>query len=316
MFSSPLFSSLVALVASAVAVSAAPALSVWTWTFNADVYGLENLEVTTTIVNTGDETLKLLHDPHGVLDNFPENSFSITDAAGSRPSFVGARVNHAFGYLQNLYADVSGSSRSSSALDPPVASMIPGCSLFSLLVLSSMSLMTVGGSYRSLLTLKSHEIITPVSAAYDFTQSGPGYYSIEPSNLFTYLDADGTLKNLYATVEDVAEVGLSGTLAIPRVRSKRVPFINCSLDKQSTISTAAASAQAYASEAYSYLRGISGGTPRYTEWFGLYTPPRKSIVENHFQLISSRSFSSFTYDCAPPKCKNPGVSAYVCPYIF
>src|SRR6266478_4831707 len=101
-------SSLVALFASAVAVSAAPGLTVWTSTSNTNVHGLENLKVTTTIFNTGDETLKLLKDPHGVLDSFPENSFSITDAAGSRPSFVGARVNPAFGYLPNLCAHVSG----------------------------------------------------------------------------------------------------------------------------------------------------------------------------------------------------------------
>ena len=92
MFSSSLRASLVALVASAVAVSAAPGLVIKTPTSSLDVGGLENLKVTTTVINTGDETLKLLNDPRGVLNSFSENSFSITDAAGSRPLFKGAKV--------------------------------------------------------------------------------------------------------------------------------------------------------------------------------------------------------------------------------
>ena len=42
----------------------------------------------------GDETLKLLKDPRGALRPFPENTFSITDATSSRPSFNGAKVDH------------------------------------------------------------------------------------------------------------------------------------------------------------------------------------------------------------------------------
>jgi len=76
MFSSSVRASLVALIASAVAVSAAPGLSLKTSTHDANVDGLENLKVTTTIINTGDETLKPLNDPRGVLDPFPENSSS------------------------------------------------------------------------------------------------------------------------------------------------------------------------------------------------------------------------------------------------
>jgi len=38
---------------------------------NVNVNRLEELKITTTITNTGDETLKLLNDPCGVLDPFP-----------------------------------------------------------------------------------------------------------------------------------------------------------------------------------------------------------------------------------------------------
>jgi len=142
MFSSSLRASLVALVASAVAVSAAPGLAVKTSTSNLNVYGLENLKVTTTVTNTGDETLKLLNDPRGVLNSFPENTFSITDSAsGSHPLFKGAKVNRPSGFLKNPCAHAS--SRSSSAPHMLLALMIPALSPFSLLAPPSMLLMIV-----------------------------------------------------------------------------------------------------------------------------------------------------------------------------
>ena len=89
-----MFSSLLALVVSAIAVSAAPGLTLKTTTPTVNVDGLQNLKVTTTVTNTGDGTLKLLNDPRGVLNSFPENSFTVTNPSGSSPSFTGAKVNH------------------------------------------------------------------------------------------------------------------------------------------------------------------------------------------------------------------------------
>jgi len=94
MFSSFLCASLIALIASATSVSAARSLTLKTSTPDVNVSGLENLKVTATITNTGDVTLKLLNDPRGVLNTFPENSFNIANPVGSRPSFHGAKVNH------------------------------------------------------------------------------------------------------------------------------------------------------------------------------------------------------------------------------
>ena len=82
MFSSSICASLVALIASAVIVSAAPGLTLKTSIPNVNVDGLESLKVITTVTNTGDETLKLLNDPRGVLESFPENSFTITAVDG------------------------------------------------------------------------------------------------------------------------------------------------------------------------------------------------------------------------------------------
>ena len=152
-----------------------------------------------------------------------------------------------------------------------------------------------------------------VSSAYNFTLSGPGQYSIEPSNLFTYVDANGTLKDLRATVVDVAAVNLSGTLAISPVHDQRTGFIGCTAIRQSQINAAASGAQTYARSAYYYLLGISSGLARYTTWFGSYVTARKNTVQNHFRLINSRQFSSFTYDCT---CKKADTFAFVCACIF
>ena len=95
MLSLCLYAPLAALITYVAAVVAAPSLVVRT-SFNSNlrnVEGSNNLKVTTTVVNTGGRTLKLFNDPRGVLDPFPENTFSITNATGFRPPFNGAKVN-------------------------------------------------------------------------------------------------------------------------------------------------------------------------------------------------------------------------------
>ena len=150
-------------------------------------------------------------------------------------------------------------------------------------------------------------------AAYNFTRSGAGDYTIEPSNLFTYVD--GTPKNLYATIKDIVEVKLSGNLAVSRLLHKRTTFTNCSPISQSQLNIAASNAQKYAINAYSYIKGVLGpsSTPRYTTWFGTYTQHRKDIVQYHFGMIRSNKFSSFTYYCT---CPDSSIYSYVCVYIF
>lgn len=92
MFSSALRSTLLALVASAVTVSAVPGLTLKL--SGADkVDGIDNLKVVATLVNTGDETLKLLNDPRGPLSKLPTATFRVShDESGVAPAFTGAKV--------------------------------------------------------------------------------------------------------------------------------------------------------------------------------------------------------------------------------
>ena len=150
-----------------------------------------------------------------------------------------------------------------------------------------------------------------MTKAYDFTKSGTGEYSVHPSNRFTIIDADGTPKDIYATVGKTAKIKLSGNLPAPRVHNKRATYDSCSSDEQLQLDTAAEDAQTYANETYSYIADISNSTTRYTTWFGEYDESRKDIVENHFELINGNDFSNFTYDC---NCTDVDTFAYVCEY--
>lgn len=73
-------------------------------TADVDIGGL----TTTTVSDTGGKEIKLLKDPRGILDSFPEDSFTITNSTGSHPSFNGAKVSRASCYLANLRADAFG----------------------------------------------------------------------------------------------------------------------------------------------------------------------------------------------------------------
>ena len=175
-----------------------------------------------------------------------------------------------------------------------------------------MSLTIVSGRLDHRRLSISSRNITLVSTAYNFTGSGAGAYSIQPSTLFTFVGADGTLNDLDATVEHV-EVDLSGTLAVSRTFDKRATFNGCSATQQSQINSATSGAQKYAASALAYISGVSSATTRYTSWFGVYDAGRKATVQSHYTSISSHQYSSFTYDCT---CTDSNTYAYVCAYIF
>jgi len=150
----------------------------------------------------------------------------------------------------------------------------------------------------------------PVSTAYNFARSGAGNYSIEPSNLFTYVGVGGTLKDLYAAVEDIAEVRLSGNLVVPRALDKRGTMIGCSLYQELDIYLAALKAEIYAKNACCFLDSIDDRKPppRHTRWFGKYTFLRKVKVQETFKRMIDYIFGTWSYNCS---C-DENVIAYVC----
>ena len=157
----------------------------------------------------------------------------------------------------------------------------------------------------------------PVSVAYDFTQAGTGNYTITPSNFFTYVDADGALKDLYATVDGVAKVELFSELAVSRhVHDKRATFAFCYPGERDDILAAADAAQDIVDATYDYVEALSKRTDRFKTWFGPFDATSKSVVLGFFQEVRNEfPFLYLTYNCSC-EYNQPGVIAYTSTHTF
>ncbi|KDQ16122.1 hypothetical protein BOTBODRAFT_43700 [Botryobasidium botryosum FD-172 SS1] len=260
-------------------ILAAPGLSL-TVSAPSAIEDVDALKVTTTLTNTGTETLKLLNDPNSVLTpQWKTRTFDITgQSSGAVPSFKGVKVKWV-------------PTQAAAAHD--YTTLAPGQTL----------------------TLQ-HDL----AGRFNFTSSGPGAYRFSPSNTFTTVSATGELSSIQAATTAPLPLTVTGKLAPTTLLApeapplgKRATFRSCSASQQTSINTAVTSAQTYATNAYNYLAGISSGTTRYTTWFGPYDATRKSTVQTHFNNIRNSGISSYTYDCS---CTDSGTYAYVYPDTF
>lgn len=262
-----------ALLASALSVAGAPSLSLKVEGSTA-VENIDNFQVNTIITNDGDETLRILNDPNGPLSKLPANTFSITNSQGAGAAFSGIKAK----YVPKVAAEAGA-----------FTTLAPGASI------------TV-----------AHDL----SEAYNLTATGVDTYEIEPANLFQIVESSGEISSLRAKVTKTHHARVGGRLAKVKPTTtleRRASYVSCSAARQTALVSAASAAQSYATNARSYLSGISSGTSRYTTWFGTYTSARKSTVQSHFNAISGNTFSSFTYDCT---CTDSGTYAYVYPDSF
>ncbi|KAI0830740.1 peptidyl-Lys metalloendopeptidase [Trametes gibbosa] len=271
MFSSAIRTALVALAASAVAVSAERGLSLKVSGPEA-VDGVNNLKVTTTLINTGDETLKLLNDPRSPLNALPANTFDITTDSGASPSFVGVKVKYVPGKVAK------------SANENAFTVLAPG---------------------------ESVSVVHDLSAAYNFTLPGAGKYTVEPVNLFHFVDPETNEAVPIRADTETHVAAVKGKLAVTRPTptiTKRATYSGCSTSQKSALASAAPAAQSYAANAYSYLSTHTAASPRYTTWFGAYTSSRHSTVLSHFSNLNGNDYTSYTYDCT---CTEADTYAFV-----
>ncbi|KAK0228984.1 peptidyl-Lys metalloendopeptidase [Armillaria fumosa] len=270
MFTSSVRSFLYTLCLSAAVVSAAPGLSLSV--SGADsVVDVENLSVSVTLTNTGDTTMKILNDPSSILSQaFATNTFAIDSASGS-PSFVGMKVKYNPSSVVKKNRD------------------------------QSFTLLTPGDSVT---------VDHALANAYNFTGSGETSYTITPSTLFYYIDADSNeLMTINAKIAQKHTAKLSGTLAVARRELyKRIAYNNCSTSEESALVSAAAAAQTYAEDAQAYLDENTSSTTRYTTWFGTYTSSRHTEVLSHFSNMLDHPYADYTYDCS---CTETDTYAYV-----
>jgi len=161
-------------------------------------------------------------------------------------------------------------------------------------------------------------VITPVSAAYNFTSSGVGNYSIKPSNLFTHVGVGGTPKEIYATVEEIAEVRLSGNLAVSRVLDKRESArLGCSDMRTVIINGVIEIAHIYVDGAIGFIDAMNRADPplRWTTWFGRGHSCRITRIRSVFWLMQDHDvmdgeyggIRTVNFDC---NCNRPDVVTY------
>ncbi|THU90098.1 peptidyl-Lys metalloendopeptidase [Dendrothele bispora CBS 962.96] len=269
MFSSTLRTALVALCLSAISVSADLTLKV---SGPEAAAGVDNLKITTTFTNTGDEALHLLNDPRSPLTSTATDSFRITSSSGASPAFKGLKIKYSPEYAAK------------SNVSDVVTVLAPGQSL---------------------------DVEHDLSSAYNFTSSGEDTYEIEALNKFFVVDPSTLeVSEIHASQDSAHQSKLTGTLSVSSKRAinKRASFVGCSSSEQSQVNSAVSAAATYANNARDYLSSHTSSTTRYTTWFGTYTSSRHSTVLTHFTNMAAQGYSGYTYDCT---CTESGVFAFV-----
>ncbi|KAK7016380.1 hypothetical protein VNI00_018921 [Paramarasmius palmivorus] len=280
-FCANLQSALIGLCLSAIAVSASRGLSL-SVSSPENVDGIKNLKVVASLQNTGDETLKILKDPRGVLSTLPTEAFGITDIQGVTPSFNGVKLKFV--------------PEHAAKLEESIVVLEPGKSIEVEHDLSS-----------------AYNFTLPGEGLYDI-HADNFFQIIDP--------ATNELTELRANQETSSQVNIKGELVIDlpdldvgldldlglghpdseaagthlEKVEKKATYKHCSATQKSQIADAATAAAKYASSASSYVHSLSSGTDRYTTWFGTYTAARKKKVAKNFKAIKGYAFSGETYD--------------------
>ena len=296
------------------------------------VWDVSHFDVSTRIINTGDETLRLLNDPRTPLSPFATNSFVVTNSNGLYPSFNGARVQ----YLPHIVARRSGEG-----------------SLFTVLAPGEFVDVLHEGRSSTFTTRvpNSCHCCNSVGRYYNFTSSGPGSYTFIPVNIFNVLEDDGSVGVIAAEIipatarisgklfsdEGLGTNSLGGVVLVKKRAiqfGKRINFMSCDAAwERADLNTAASDSDTACLNAVTYLHNNPRGSDLETTWFGTFDQTRHQKILNTLQVrqarcypavksleqgsdLSGRSqslvgaFTGWTYDCS---CSNSQIYAYVVP---
>lgn len=72
------------------------------------VDAIKDFKVDAILTNTGDEILKLLHNPSSLLSKMPTDSWALSHPSGKTPSFVGVKVRSTAAFKTLPLTDVTG----------------------------------------------------------------------------------------------------------------------------------------------------------------------------------------------------------------
>ncbi|KAK0201350.1 hypothetical protein DFS33DRAFT_1346499 [Desarmillaria ectypa] len=251
---------------------------------------VSNLEVVTTIVNSGDETVKLLNDPRTVLSSWATESFTVINSAGISADFTGVAVR----YIPSVAAK-KGANHAFTVLAP-------------------------GESFSV-----THEL----GNYFNFTNTGESTYTITPLSAIQAVEDDGTLTTIGAQVTP-ASIALSGQLSSSstlsssslggasddrssaRFLGKRASYTSCSSSRQSTNAQAISDSSVIAKASINHLTANPSGSTTQTTWYGTFATSRYKSTLSAFQGLVSEP-ASWTYDCS---CTESDTYAYVYPSTY
>ncbi|KAK0222392.1 hypothetical protein IW262DRAFT_1448336 [Armillaria fumosa] len=272
-----------ALLAFASVVSATWSLTIST-SSPASVADVSSLEVVTTVVNSGDETVKLLNDPRTVLSSWATESFTVVNSAGIPADFTGVAVR----YIPSVTAK--------KGADHAFTVLAPG---------ESVSV--------------THEL----GNFFNFTNAGESTYTIIPLSTIQAVEEDGTLTTIGAHVTP-ASVVISGQLSSSsklsssslggaadgrsgaHSLSKRASYTSCSSSRQSINAQAITDSSTIAESSISHLEANpSGSTTQTTCWY----KGTLSAFEGLATAPASWTYDSYVYPSTYGK-------VYLCGYYW
>ena len=157
-----------------------------------------------------------------------------------------------------------------------------------------------GGSVFASVDLESHYDV-PAADTYRVDFRGSVRYAVSAehrsgSSLRQSAGLTGTVLSVRGP-----DVYLEPTFADLRARPPQ--FNACTVDQQNSLIEATSAAEGIAGEALSSLRDLAeparASSPRYTRWFGAYTPRRyERVIDNFEGIFGALVNETLTYDCS------------------
>ena len=173
-----------------------------------------------------------------------------------------------------------------------------------------------GQDYMSLKAGESVSSAVNLGEYYDLSQSGQYEvtYGVAAFNLFSERGNAFQSQDMLTSEKITLNVAGRQPTAKPTPPPPPPPggnaFNACSDTQRADIIAARNQATSYSLESRNYLNNNNSGTPRYVEWFGVYSSARYTTVKDHFASIyNAFNTAGITFDC---KCRQP-YYAYVYP---
>lgn len=247
---------------------------------NPSTADVDGLKLTTTISNTGDETLKLVNDPRTPLSSWATNTFAVSSDDGTVPAFTGVKVR----YIPSVA--VKSKTATFTVLEPG----------------------------------QSVDVTHEVGRYYNFTNAGAGNFHFEPVNLFTEVKEDGELGTIIAetaaakvslagklaSTEPLSTTSLGGA---EHHSVKRATYSSCTSTRQTQTNSAISAAANLAARSLSHLNSNPSGSTLQTTWYGTFSSSRYSATKTSFTRLQTYP-AGWKYDCT---CTDSGTYAYVYP---